>query len=160
MKAKILVQQINTLIKNAETSEMKSVLERMRIAPKQRQTAFRDELSYLINNYEIEGVEIGMISFFGEYKVAENYLIFGTIDMDSIGIDRQSREIILVDHDDISYVMMKCAKDSTSFLNILNMYAEFIINKLEKVEQVKEFDLLYKTAGGNNYKKFIDYLFS
>ena len=130
MKAKQFVEYLNTLIPEDTNSIVKGILDRMKIKPKKHQTAYNDELSFLINNFEMEGIEIGMICFLGEYKMTNDHYIFGNIDMDYIGFDIKNREIVLLDHDQIDFVMMKAAKNSISFLQLLKSYSEYVIHGL------------------------------
>ena len=160
MKAKEIVNKINKLIKDVNITTSTSVLGRMEILPKNVQTTFRDELSSLINNYEMQNVEIGKICFLGGYKAIDSFLFFGNIDMDFLGVDRKTKEIILADHDDVSFVMMKCAVDSNAFLNVLTFYAEFVIKSIQSSKPSVNFEDLYKMSGGDAYKNFIDYLFA
>lgn len=160
MKAKQFVEYLNSLISNDTNSMVKEILDRMKIKPKKHQTAYNDELSYLINNFEMEGVEIGMICFLGEYKITSNHYIFGNIDMDYIGFDTRTREIVLLDHDQIDFVMMKCAKNSIVFLQLLKSYSEYVIHGLLKKEVLqRDLNSIYTEVGGIEYKNFIDFLF-
>jgi len=161
MTAKIFVKELNASIDTIADPEISSILDKMRIRSKKNQTSYKDELSSLINNYEIDDVEIGMFSFFGGYRVLEEYLLFGKIEMDPLGMDRNSREIVLLDHDNPNYIMLKCAKSSTAFLELLNIYSKFTINRLSKNNGnlPPERKLLYETSGGDDYKQFVDFCF-
>ena len=160
MKAKLLVQHINSLIPESSEGVLKEIFESMKILPEMHQTAFNDELSFLINNFQMEGVEIGMFRFFGKYKVTNNYYLFCDLDMDYMGFDKHTREIVLLDHDTDNIIIMNCAKNSTSFLALLSSYSEFIIHGLLENKVIKrDFNKLYEVAGGGKYKNFVDYLF-
>lgn len=66
-------------------------------------------------------------SFLGKYKITSDHYIFGNIDMDFIGFDKNTREIILLDHDNIAFVMMECV---ISFLKVIKVYSEYIIHNV------------------------------
>ncbi len=56
MKAKVLVSFLNELINNNENlTEFSDVINRMKIIPQLHQVAARDELSFLIHNYQMDG---------------------------------------------------------------------------------------------------------
>ena len=160
MKAKQFVDYLNSLIPSSTNGMAKEILKKMKIEPQAHPTSYNDELSALINNYEMDGIEIGMISFLGLYKITDDHYIFGNIEMDFIGFDKNTREIVLLDHDEIAFVMMKCAKDSISFLKVLKRYSEYTIRRLlnEEVTAINS-SLIYSEAGGLEYKSFIDLLF-
>jgi len=161
MKAKQYVEYLNNLIPEDTHGINKGFLDRMKIKPKKHQTAYNDELSFLINNFEMEGVEIGMISFLGGYKMTKDHYLFGNIDLDYIGFDIKTREIVLLDHDQIDFVMMKCAKNSICFLQLLKFYSEYLIDGLLKKEVIeRDLNSIYNEAGGINYKNFVDFLVS
>lgn len=130
MSSKNFVKRLNALLDEDSGRQIKKLIERMRIYPKKNQTSYRDELSALINNYEMYNVEIGLFGFFDEYKVVEEYLLFGRIEMDLLAVDRKTREIVLLDHDSTDHVMIKCCKSSSDFLEILYVYSEFTVNRL------------------------------
>ena len=50
--------------------------------------------------------------------------------MDFIGFDKNTRKIVLLDHNNIAFVIMKCAKDSISFLKVIKVYSEYIIHNV------------------------------
>lgn len=162
MKAKNFVNELNALIDSNDNDGAQPILNMMRIKPVKRQTSFNDELGALINNYEMEGVEIGMFGFFSGYKVIEKHLLFGKIEMDLLGVDRSTKEIVLLDHDQTDHVMLKCASNSASFLDFLDIYAKFIINRLFKRDDYKlpELTRIYEICGGEDYKQFVDFCFS
>lgn len=161
MKAKTLVSELNALLDNECISENGHVVDKIRIRAKKNQTSYKDELSSLINNYEMDGVEIGMISFLGEYKVTDRYLLFAKLELDLIGVDRNSREIVLLDHDNIEYVMIKCAKNSMAFLELLSIYSKYIVSRvLGNIDYLlPEKEIMYEIAGGESYMKFVDFCF-
>jgi hypothetical protein len=168
MNAKQFVKKINTLIegKKEDTLRIKGnehiekVFSMMEIYPVKHQTSYKDELSSLINNYEMSQVEIGMFSFLDKYSVSDNFLFFGKIDMDLLGAKRDTREIILVDHDDENFIMLRCAKNSESFLDFLFLYTEFVVNK---VIGSHNFDwpnkeIIIELCGGSDYTQFVDFI--
>lgn len=161
MNAKVFVKELNALLDKGADPQIKKVIERLRIYPKKNQTSYRDELSSLINNYEMSNVEIGMFSFFDGYKVIERYLLFGKVEMDLLAVDRNTREIVLLDHDNTDHVMIKCSKSSTEFLELLHVYSKFIVNHLFDNDNyvLPEKKVLYEMSGGDDYKKFADFLF-
>lgn len=160
MKAKQFAEHVNSLIPVGINGTVAGILDKMKIAPRVHQTSYKDELSFLINNYEMEGVEIGVVSFLGKYRITNDHYIFGKIEIDLIGFDRKTREIVLLDHDDTGFVMMKCAKDSISFINVLKTYSEFIVDSLiNEKPQPLDLNVLYMEAGGSDYRPFIEFLF-
>lgn len=161
MESKKIVKQLNALIDHDAGHQIRNIVERMRIYPKRNQTSYRDELSALINNYEMSNVEIGVFSFFDGYKVVEKYLLFGKIEMDLLAVDRSTREIVLLDHDNIDHVMIKCSKSSSDFLEILYVYSEFTVNRLldNDTYVLPEKKVLNEISGGDAYGKFVDFLF-
>ncbi len=82
--------------------------------------------------------------------------------MDLMGFDLNDREIVLVDHDDNNFVMMKCAKDSESFIEVLHLYIDYVFKKISKknMDEFQSLNKIYQVAGGSAYKKFVDFLFS
>jgi hypothetical protein len=162
MKAKLLVTHLNKLINDNNNNEFIDIINRMKIVSLPNQIVARDELSYLINNYEMSGVEIGKLTFFGKYKIINEYYFFGNMDMDLVGFDINNREILIADHDNSNFVMMNCAKNSEAFLDVLYLYINYIFKSFSKKEILKSEDIeeIYKIAGGLKYKKFIDFLFS
>lgn len=161
MTAKAFVNNINAMLDENRGSEHQSILSKMRIHPKQRQTSYRDELSSLINNYEMDGVEIGLIRFLGQYDIKENHMVFAHLEMDLLASDRQTREIVLLDHDNENYVMMKCCKNSTDFLQLLSVYAKTVIRTLVKKQtsELPDRKILFERNDNQDYKNFVDFLF-
>lgn len=159
MTAKLFVKEINTILDQNKNLEDLSP-NKFRIKPRKHQTAFKDELSYLINNYVMEEIEIGMFTFLESYSVMNDYLIFGKYEMDLLAIDRITREIVLIDHDQTDYVMMKCAKGSNEFIELLFFFSKLIIKQLFNFQtNIPNKKRLYEISGGEAYKSFVDYIF-
>lgn len=160
MKAKQFVDYLNSLIPLTTSGGQEAIFGRMRIEPQSHPTSYNDELSALINNYDLDGVDIGMVSFLGKYMITDDHYIFAKIDLDFIGFNKKDREIVLLDHDNIGFVIMKCAKDSKSFLQVLQVYSEYTIRRVLN-EEPPAINLapVYDKAGGHSYARFIDFLF-
>lgn len=162
MKAKDFVKKLNALIDSSVSPSLyKDIIEGMRIVPQKHSVACRDELACLIFNYEMDEVEIGQISFLKKYQPTDTHLVFGKIEIDLLAVSRESQEIVMLDHDETNYVMLKCSKDAPAFLELLFMYSVFIISKLldKNGDQKPGNKDLYEIAGGDDYKQFVDFLF-
>lgn len=61
MKAKLFVRPLNSLIPFNAIGIAGDILEKMKIRSQPHQTSYNDELSSLINNYEMDGIEIGIV---------------------------------------------------------------------------------------------------
>lgn len=162
MRASFLVEHLNEM-RNANNSlELKSYTEYMEIIPKEHQTNYNNELSLLINNYKMDNIIVGALTFFGKYKVFDNYLAFANIEMDYLALNIDNDEIVLLDHDDTSFVMLKCAKNANSFIEVLFYYFNHTFYRITKHNKykVKELFKIYELAGGGEYKKFVDFIFT
>jgi hypothetical protein len=161
MIAKKIVTEINEIVDACSNQKNKEVISKMRINPQKNQTSYRDELSSLINNYDLASVEIGMFQFLSQYEVTPEYMLFGKIEMDFLARDRNSKEIVMLDHDELEYVMLRCAKDSDTFLDFLSIYCKYIMSQLceDFSYSVPEKNFLYNVCGGEEYKKFVDFCF-
>ena len=161
MQAKKIVTEINEIVGSCADEKLGRVVSKMRIQPRKNQTSYRDELSSLINNFEMDTVEIGIFQFLAQYEVTPKYMLFGKIEMDYLATDRNSKEIVLLDHDDTEYVMLRCATNSDAYLAFLNIYSKYIISDLcDHFDYVvPERESLYNLCGGLDYKSFVDFCF-
>lgn len=163
MKAKQFVKSINSLgekvAKEYKTGKypavIKSCMEKLKITPVNHQTAYRDELSSLLNNYELDEFEIGDFRFFEGYTVTEKFLLFGTFDLDFLAVDRETREVVLVDHDDPNFVMLKCSQNSESFIEVVYKYTELMFARLMMNDEVFDKEKAMRGDGNDKYADFI-----
>jgi len=81
---------------------------------------FEDEWLYLVNQYNIASFGIATIVLFGSPEKSENhYWFIGEDEADTIGIHTLSKEVHLLDHVNLDYVICKIALDSSHFLESL-----------------------------------------
>jgi hypothetical protein len=161
MTAKKIMTEINEIVDACSDQKFKEAISKMRINPQRNQTSYRDELSSLINNYDLASVEIGIFQFLSQYEVTPKFMLFGKIDMDILARDRNSKEIVMLDHDDLEYVMFRCAKDSDTFLDFMSVYCKYMLSQLcdDFNYSVPEKNFIYNMCGGEAYKKFVDFCF-
>lgn len=127
------------------------------------ETVTVDPLLDLIYRYDVGGFDIGMVHLEKSKNVldVERYIVFGSYDADILVIDKVTDEVVVLDWDDESHVLMKCSKNSDTFLQALLEVATFNKNMLldEDLSSNQEIikskaSEISKIAGGDNYLGF------
>jgi hypothetical protein len=87
---------------------------------------FRNPILNLLNNYEMNSVIIGPFVFIERIGIPEkNQVQIGKIESDPVVIDFLTDKILLIDHENLSYIMGVCATSSAGFLESLARLACF-----------------------------------
>ncbi len=122
-----------------------------------------DPLLDLIYKYDVSSFDISMIHLNEEEDVldTDKYIVFGREDADHMAIDKITNEVVVLDWGDPDYVIVRCSKDTDSFLEALLLVEEFNQQKLFNeslledqpaiMAQAKE---IAEVAGGEKYLSF------
>ncbi|WP_298899800.1 hypothetical protein [uncultured Psychroserpens sp.] len=121
-----------------------------------------DPILSLIREYNVSNVDIGLVRFNNENEVLENnrYIYIGNFDADYLAIDKYTNEIIVLSCEDPDHVLVKCSKDSFSFLSALYEVARinnelFLGNISSNDKNIKELaESIAKVSGGDEYLDF------
>lgn len=115
----------------------------------------------LVENYNGETVKIGMITFDIVPEENEKYYFFGRFETDIFALDKTSNEIVLLDSEDLSYVIYYCAKNSSAFLDAIILGAGFLEKLPYDDELLENQNIICEIAtqcsnlgGGNKYLDF------
>ena len=164
-KYNAIVPNKNDLIKLGYSIGLSDEISR-KIVPKPSLTIWnnhKDPIISLLNNYNLRGLEIGMIYFNGGIQEIEEYYLFGKVEADPLAINKLSNEILYFELG-TSHILGKCAADSFRFLNaLLSLHKTFIYIILNKIDMEQEQDFICDEssscsylAGGSLYKNFYD----
>jgi hypothetical protein len=80
---------------------------------------YDDEILELNSIFNLANLKIGRISFSNEILIKNNRCHFGHQEADILAIDLQTKEIILIDHEDENCVLQACAINGEGFLDAL-----------------------------------------
>lgn len=126
---------------------------------------YSDPIIDLISRYDLEYVEIGMVTFKKQIIEVAEYYIIGNYEIEEIGISKLNGEIVNVD-ESREFSTMSIAKDSESFLKSLLFAVKFFNNreKYPTLLQDEEFAEIMvnecaEIAGGSKYLEFYQFLF-
>lgn len=120
-----------------------------------------DDIVRLIRNFDGTGVQIGLITFMSNVEVSDGFVYFGNVEMDVLSISKATLEVVVLDHDNLDWIIWPCAASSSHFLNALLVFADFLSYKVKNkvVEynalEINECALLCsEKAGGEKYLEF------
>lgn len=122
---------------------------------------YKEELLRLVNNYQLEKVEIGIISFYNKINESSNYFYLGKAEIDLLVINKITGEVQIFENDAPEKLLWNCASNGGNFLDALihcvpffnkSMFDDKLWNNsniiLEMAIQCSEL------AGGNRYLDF------
>lgn len=119
-----------------------------------------DEILKLVNTYNMEFTNIGMISFLDRTKLKGERTFFGKFEVDDLVVDHFSGEIRCYEEDS-NHMLSRCAIDGSSFFDALIEAASFLMERMVNEElyndQVKNEEIANKCAelaGGVEFKDF------
>lgn len=123
----------------------------------------KDPIVGLLNNFHLEGLEMGMIYFNGGIQELDDFYFFGKIEADPLAINKSSKEILYFEVGN-SNILGRCALNSFKFLDALfSLHKTLTTILLKKLDTENEQNFVCNAAnscselaGGNAYKYFYD----
>lgn len=141
----------------------KTYLRGYNLKKKHDKTVTSDPLLDLIYKYDVRDFDVGMIHLENSKNVldAERYIVFGSYDADTLVIDKVTDEIVVLESEDESNVLIKCSKNSDTFLQAVLQVAIFNQKMLldenlssdQGIIRLKALEIS-EIAGGEDYEEF------
>jgi len=119
------VDRINQLLRNYNITEEQEYLYEILI-PKLKRSDLGltgDFLTDLYNKYDLSGRTVGF-EFLRKLEINSNYVFFGLSDPFYIGLDKNTKEIIMFDSE-FGKVHLKLAKDLDQFINVIILIFDY-----------------------------------
>jgi len=85
-----------------------------------------DPLIGLVENYDGSKVHIGMISFDLAPFEDDDYFFFANFEGDLLGIDKNLREIRMIEYGSDNHILYNCASNSDHFMTAILMVADIL----------------------------------
>lgn len=121
----------------------------------------KDEMISLLNSYNVDAVQIGLVSFLSRPEESKEFIYLGRVELDVLALNKTNFEIVVLDHDDLTWIIWPCAASSERFLDALLTFASFLSYKVknkiakDRDEVAHECALLCsEKAGGSKYFDF------
>lgn len=91
-----------------------------------RYLSSHDPLIDLVTNYDGSKVHIGMLSFDLDPFEDESYYFFAGFDGDVLGIDKNLKEIRMIEYGTDNHILYNCANSSANFMYAILMVADIV----------------------------------
>jgi hypothetical protein len=89
---------------------------------------FGDSLLDLVANYDLTNLRIGMVRFNDEVREDDNYYHIGNVEVDFLMKNKMSGIIEVLEFDQPSHVLWKCASNGDAFLDALLLCDSYLTN--------------------------------
>ncbi len=146
-----------------EEEDFQDLLNSYNLKKVKEDTVTTDSLLDLIYKYDVSSFDIGMIRFNQPEDVldTDKYIVFGVADAFTMAIDKITNEVVELDWADTDYVIVRCSKDTDSFLEALLLVEEFDLQKLFNEDLAEDQPAIMakakeiaEVAGGDKYLNF------
>lgn len=116
-------------------------------------------LNALFSRYDVSNVEIGMVRFHKNPQPVRRGWQIGQFEADDLILDAGSGEIIVMSIEAADYILSKCARDGSAFLDALALAAGYLDefaddDERETAVHMKALETCVHAAGGQAYASF------
>lgn len=119
----------------------------------------REEILNLIYKFDIQNLDIGLVRLFEYDEISENddYIFFAFYDSDIIAINKENREIVVLDSQDLTYQIMKAAENSEVFMEALVLVADFNNKNLLSIQEFDNIQIKNKALEISKSEDYLDF---
>ena len=124
-----------------------------------------DELLLLVQNYDCSKVQIGIVSFFKEIYILDDYIVLGEVEGDILALRKETLEIHVLDNENPQWIIWTCASSGKHFLDAMICAAEFFSIRIKNTHVAKNREYTRENvnkcaskAGGDAYQNFYSVL--
>lgn len=117
-----------------------------------------------IENFDCDKMQIGLISFLSKVNENSEYYIVGNVEADILAVSKVTLEVVVLDHDDESWVIWPCAQNSDFFFDAVFEFAKSISNQVKDRSSIRHemnaylISICTEKAGGGKYEAFYEML--
>jgi hypothetical protein len=85
----------------------------------------------LLTEYDCSNLQIGIINFFKEIIITDEFIIIGEAETDLLTINNVDQSVNIIDYTNNRYVICKCSCNAESFLHAMLHALEFFSNRIK-----------------------------